>query len=229
MAEILSAVKNISVGLTQDDRILVDAAQEAWFSLKRTFDNWVTIGRGVACLRERANTLGGRNAFQRLMAENGFGELTTPKAKSTVSRLEQIMKPENLSRVQEWHNGLPPHEQVAWASPTSVIRRCPIFAVPSVKRKHPKPKSPAPIARDLTIANERIAELEQELASVKTKPTPAGTSKQAKGNPLTSIPAGDIVDLIFQLPKKKVAAICHDLVKEIQSRQKSKSTKGTHQ
>ena len=117
---------NVSYGLSQDERQLVDAAKEAWFALKRTFDQWITIGRGVVCLRERADQLGGRTAFQRLMIENGLGELTTSKAKAIVTRLEKIMKPENISRVQEWHNNLPPHSQVAWASPhqSCVIARC---------------------------------------------------------------------------------------------------------
>ena len=150
-------------GLTQDARIEVDAAATSWVVIRKTFDHWVTIGRGVMRLRERADQLKGRKTFQRLMEQHGLGELCAPKTKAITTRLERIMQPENLDRVQAWHNNLDPHHRVAWASPSSVLRHCPVFA----SDKPAKPAGPAmtkptnrDLARELVAAKAHIAELE---------------------------------------------------------------------
>ena len=41
-------------------------------SLHKTFDLWVAIGRAIVTLREKADRIGGRQTFKRLMAQNGF-------------------------------------------------------------------------------------------------------------------------------------------------------------
>ena len=74
-------------GLTQDTRIEVDAAATSWVVIRKTFDHWVTIGRGVMRLRERADQLKGRKTFQRLMEQHGLGELCAPKTKAITTRL----------------------------------------------------------------------------------------------------------------------------------------------
>jgi hypothetical protein len=210
-----SPMHNIT-GLTQDERTLVEAAKEAWKSLKRTFDQWITLGRGIACLRERANQVGGRNTFQRLMEENGLGELILPKSKAVVSKLEKIMKPENLDRVQQWHNGLPPVSQVAWASPSSIMARCPVFATPKPNDK-PKAK-PSLLEENKTLSEQveqfkaRAQEQDEELASAKTLKTVE--PKSPASNPLRGMTFGQIVDLILELPKSTVKAIAHDLSRE---------------
>jgi hypothetical protein len=40
--------------------------------------------------------------------------------KGVVSKLEEIMKPENLPRVQEWYEKRTPKEKREWAAPTTV-------------------------------------------------------------------------------------------------------------
>jgi hypothetical protein len=80
-------------GLTLDARIEVDAAATSWVVIRKTFDHWVTIGRGVMRLRELADQLKGRKIFQQLMEEHGLGELCAPKTKAITTRLERIMQP----------------------------------------------------------------------------------------------------------------------------------------
>lgn len=122
-----------SANLTEDERVEVGAAREAWGSIKRTFDMWVTIGRGIQRLRAKADAIGGRRTFQRLMDQNGLGELCSPKLKAVTTRLLKIM--DNLGPVGAWHNQLPPHQRVAWGSPSSVVRHCPVFATGKAKPK----------------------------------------------------------------------------------------------
>jgi hypothetical protein len=78
-----------------------------------------------------------------------LGELCAPKTKA-ITTLERIMQPENLDR-----NTLDPHHRVAWASPSSVLRHCPVFA----SDKPAKPAGPvmtkptnADLARELVAA-----------------------------------------------------------------------------
>jgi hypothetical protein len=48
--------------------------------------------------------------------------------KGVVSKLEEIMKPENLPRVQKWYEKLLPKQKREWAAPTTVFKQCPAFA-----------------------------------------------------------------------------------------------------
>jgi hypothetical protein len=147
--------------LDQDELVEVTAAANAWVSIKRTFEMWATIGRGVQRLRTKADALGGRRTFQRLMDQNGLGELCSPKLKAVVTRLLKIM--DNLGPVGTWHNSLSPHQRVAWASPTSVYRHCPVFT----EAKAGKPKGERPARRvHFEIAIDSIVE------SLLNKPVP---------------------------------------------------------
>jgi hypothetical protein len=68
------------------------------------------------------------------MAQNGIRMDGTPHEKvldkGVVSKLEEIMKPENLPRVQAWYEKLPPKQKREWAAPTTVFKHCPVFAKP---------------------------------------------------------------------------------------------------
>jgi hypothetical protein len=66
------------------------------------------------------------------MAQNGFRMDGTPHEKvlDKGSKLEEIMKPENLPRVQEWYEKRTPKEKREWAAPTTVFKHCPVFAKP---------------------------------------------------------------------------------------------------
>ena len=137
-----------NIELTQDEQVVVTASYETWSFTRKTLDNWITIGKGIAVMRAKADRIGGRNAFTEVMEANGFGELTTGKMKWLPSLLLKIVTdPENLSRVQAWHNGLPLHQQLAWASPRSIIRQAKnpdgTLIFPKKSGAAPKPK-PAP-------------------------------------------------------------------------------------
>ena len=119
-----------AIEISSETNIKADAARQALLALRKTFQHWVMIGEAIVALRERANELGGRKTFQRLMEQQGLGTLVTAKTKAVTSRLEKIMRPENLPKVQEWYATLNDTQQIEWASPSSVIRRCPVFANP---------------------------------------------------------------------------------------------------
>jgi hypothetical protein len=151
----------------------VQAAGAAWVTIKKTLDTWVTIGRGVARIRERATQIGGRKTFARLMADAGLGELTSAKLKAVCSKLETIMRPENLTQVQAWHNKLPLEKRLAWCSPSSVVRNCPVFTEGKTKRQQPAqlrrpPKPNVEVAID-TIADYCRGLAADERAAVLTR------------------------------------------------------------
>jgi len=132
--------RNVSTSFSASEDETLEAARAAWAGLsKRSFEGWIAIGRGIRILRRRADQLGGRNTFQRLMAEQGF-RMDGPKPerqfdKTTASRLLLVMEQETEVRI--WHQQLTPVQQAEWASPNAILRHCPIFA---------KPKSTEPSA-----------------------------------------------------------------------------------
>ena len=84
--------------------------------------------------------------------------------KANTSRLLTIM--DRLPEVQAWHATLTLKEQIAWASPDSIMRKCPVFNQPA------EPKPPQPTIRhelgyerlEVSELQARVAELEEELA-----------------------------------------------------------------
>jgi len=81
--------KNTDLNPTDDERRILDAARAAAVALKRTFDNWVTMGRGLQLLRKKADLLGTRNAFNDLRDQNGLGDRFFNK--TLVSKLLRVM------------------------------------------------------------------------------------------------------------------------------------------
>jgi hypothetical protein len=150
--------------LDRDELALCEAARQAALQLKLTFDNWMTIGRAVAALRKHADRLiekgwAVRTTFPCLIEQQGLAQLLD---KAKTSRLLTIM--DRLPEVQAWHATLTLKEQIAWASPDSIVRKCPVFDQPA------DPKPPQPTIRhelaDLQVCElqARVAELEKELA-----------------------------------------------------------------
>ena len=85
----------------------------------------MTIGRAVAALRTHADGLieKGRaspTTFPRLIKQQGLGQWLD---KANTSRLLAIM--DRLPEVQAWHATLTLKKQIAWASPDSIMRKCP--------------------------------------------------------------------------------------------------------
>jgi hypothetical protein len=114
-----------------DEVAVLEAGRAGVRTLKKTIEIWFSIGRAVQVIRKQADVLGGRNAFERLMEQEGFSLAKYGKRglfqPATITRLLQIMQPDNFTRVVAWHEGLPDHHKIAWASPDSVFKHCPVF------------------------------------------------------------------------------------------------------
>jgi hypothetical protein len=114
-----------------DEIAVLEAGRASVRTLKKTIEIWFSIGRAVQIIRKQADALGGRNAFERLMEQEGFRLAKNGKQglfqPATITRLLQIMQPDNFTRVVAWHEGLPDHRKIAWASPDSVFKHCPVF------------------------------------------------------------------------------------------------------
>jgi len=111
-----------SRNLTEEENILFANARAALVTLRKTFETWTVIGKAVVAARARADRIGGGKTFRRILEQQGLGEL--PPA--TATRLEQVVA--RLDEVTAWHNDLSPSRQIAWAAPTTVFKRCPVFA-----------------------------------------------------------------------------------------------------
>jgi hypothetical protein len=129
---------NAPTSLSASDDETLEAARVAWAGQKkRTFEGWITIGKGIRILRRRADHIGGRKTFHRLLAEQGF-RVDGPKLerqfdKTTATRLLQVMEQETEVRI--WHQQLTPVQQAEWASPNAILRHCPLFAKPEKNRE----------------------------------------------------------------------------------------------
>jgi hypothetical protein len=84
------------------------AGRMAMRSLARTFELWLAVGKAVKTLRARADKIGGRKTFQRLLDQNGFQSLPA----ATITRLLRIV--DRLAEVDPWHEGLDEKQQREW-------------------------------------------------------------------------------------------------------------------
>jgi hypothetical protein len=147
----------------------INAAQEAFAALKKTFEHWLTIGKGLQALKAKADRLNlGRKTFLTLRTQAGFGNDAIRDA--TVTRLLKIMDQEEA--VREWHKSLKTDKQrYAWASPDSVHRHCDLF---KKQKNEDKPKKLSPMAQ-LKQANvmlqEEVHQLKQYVDGDRFKPT----------------------------------------------------------
>ena len=148
---------------TPDKRRILDAARLASVTLRRTFDKWVTMGRGLQLLRKKAGQIGSRNAFNDLRDQHGFGERFYNK--TLVSKLLRVM--DELEAVEKWRATLTEKQRFEWASPDAIIRHCPVFNPPpaaDAKRKTSAyaklEQTNVDLGRELDAAKAYIAELE---------------------------------------------------------------------
>jgi hypothetical protein len=70
-------------------RRVLHAAHLALIALRRTFDHWVTVGRGLQLLRQKADQIGTRNASNDLRDQHRLGDKRFRK--EAVSRLLKVM------------------------------------------------------------------------------------------------------------------------------------------
>jgi hypothetical protein len=150
-----------SEALALGDIQIFEAARSAIGLLKKTFDTWITIGRAVVRARDIADRRGGGKTFMRLIEQQGLGRIVD---KATASRLERIM--ERLPEVTAWHETLTEKQRIDWAAPTTIIKRCPVFATPKPDADQPKPLTPAEKDRQaLAVALDENHKLRQQLTN----------------------------------------------------------------
>ena len=205
-----------SGSLTQDERAYIEAGLSALALLRKTFETWVTVGKAIQTLRAKANRIGTRKAFARLLEQQGFGEFI--KDKATVTRLLRIM--ENLGEVGAWHASLPVKQQMAWAHPSTVFLHCPIFKKPKAEGA---PKSKQPVkqndVREREALTARVGELQEELKAAKDDRTP--TFDQA---------VEIVIAKLAAMPKTKLLATWKEIARrlgEATTRKPARKSKGS--
>jgi hypothetical protein len=113
--------------LSQDDQVQGELVRQALSSLRKTFHDWMIIARFVARMRERADQIGGRRTFARLLDQEGFGDeqIREIGGNATISRLEKIGR--HVVEVEAWHETLTSRQKFEWAAPTKVMKHCAVF------------------------------------------------------------------------------------------------------
>jgi hypothetical protein len=133
------------------------------------------------------------------MEENGFPIKRNGRGvfeKVTISRLLQIMEPETLPRVLAWHERLEGHQKLAWASPDSLFKRCPLFADGA---KDSAPLAPKPSQQ------EHITRLENELARIKANGNEYFSVKDTNKN---------VARVLFEMfPETRLPGLVEELLK----------------
>jgi hypothetical protein len=143
--------------LSMEEVTIFEAARDAVATLKKTFEVWTVIGKAVVAARARADRVGGGKTFRRILQQQGLGAL--PPA--TATRLEQVIA--RLDEVTAWHSRLSEQKQIAWAAPTTVFKRCPVFAQErAANRPNMKPRRPS--RGNIEIAIDTIVEGCAEMA-----------------------------------------------------------------
>ena len=188
--------------LGRDELALCEAARQSAQQSKLTFDNWMTIGRAVAILRTHADDLiekgsASRTTFPRLIKKHG-GQLLD---KANTSQLLAIM--DRLPEVQAWHETLTLKKQIAWASPDSIMRKCPVF------NQTAEPKPPQPTIRhelgherlEVSELQARVAELEEELAGART--TEVSDAPVVVGQPGLEDSRNAYAETLLRLPRSE--------------------------
>jgi hypothetical protein len=142
--------------LSHEETTYVEAALEAVAILRKTFEFWTAIARGLKALKDMAERLNlGRKTFDQLREREGLGKDIINKTR--VSRLLTILA--NLSEVERWREGLTDKQRFEWASPEAVHRHCPLFA----KTKPDRTDRLTPLEQ----AQQTIVRLEEELHNLK--------------------------------------------------------------
>jgi hypothetical protein len=196
--------RNAKIEITPDERRVLQAAHVALIALRRTFDHWVTVGRGLQLLRQKADQIGTRNAFNDLRDQHRLGD--NHFRKEVVSRVLKVM--DNLDAVQEWRAGLTERQRLEWASPDTIVRRCPIFNKPQAEAK------PSPYAK-LAQAN---AELQIELHDLKQRAA-HGDPFDLKNDSVETI-AGTIID---KVGIDKAVKIAHAILNSPQHQERERA------
>ena len=147
-----------SESMSLDDTTVFEAARNAVMLLKKTFETWVVIGKAVVRARDIADRRGGGKTFMRLIEQQGLDRIIN---KTTASTLLRIM--ERLSEVTAWHETLTEKQQIDWAAPTTILKRCPVFAQPKPDNADKPPTKGEQDRMALAAAIEENERLKQQL------------------------------------------------------------------
>jgi hypothetical protein len=190
--------------LSQETQVSCEAGRAAVATLKKTIEQWITIGRAVVRLREHADHLGGRQTFQRLLDREGFGRDDRGNwilgGAAVISRLERVM--EKLPEVMAWHQNLKSYEQIAWASPTSIVRHC-----PALQSTGSKSGGTVTVGVDLKTERDQLAakveRLEREGGNLFTSATSAREIVTLLFDNLSEPKFAEVIKLGFELQIKQ--------------------------
>jgi hypothetical protein len=125
-------------------------AREAIAHLAKTFDQWIVIARAVELARSKADEIGGRSAFERILNQQGLAHAlgrNWNSQKAAATKLLRIL--EHLPEVEQWRAELSREQRFAWQAPSTIYTHCPLFAKDKPERK-PKPKADAEAIGEVT-------------------------------------------------------------------------------
>jgi hypothetical protein len=149
--------------LSHEGITYVEAAREALVTIKRSFEFWIVIARGLRALKDKAERIGGRFTFDRLREREGLGGRDKQGKeilnKTRVSRLLAIL--DNIAAVEGWRATLTEKQRFDWASPEAVFRHCPVFAAPLDEEGKRKPSPYAQMKQANIVLQEENAQLKQ--------------------------------------------------------------------
>jgi hypothetical protein len=119
-----------SEAMTLEEVEVFEAARQAAAYLRRSYEKWVDIGKAVMLARDMANRWGGgTRMIRRIIEQQNLGSIVDGPE---VSRLLRIMP--RIEEVNAWRATPTDRQKVDWASPQTIIKRCPIFRNPTPPR-----------------------------------------------------------------------------------------------
>jgi hypothetical protein len=117
-------------------------------------------GPWLQLLRQKADQIGTRNAFNDLRDQHRLSDKHFRK--EVVSRLLKVM--DNLEAVEAWRATLTEKQRVEWASPDTIVRRCPIFNKPKTATAEAKPSPYAKLQQANTELQIELHDIKQRVA-----------------------------------------------------------------
>ncbi len=193
---------------TAQERDVLDATRSAWESIKKTFQTWVLIGEGLKLLRAKADALGGRDAFRRLLEANDLGYFASKRGKSTATDLLRIMA--MLTEVQAWHNGLDETRRYDWASPRAVIQHAEYpdgTRIFPAKTQHPSPGARPKAAEEVVELRRANADLLAQRDELKTDYAQVKAQYDAAQKTITTLKSGGAAAEPTTLETARAAAL----------------------
>ena len=117
--------------------------------IKKTFETWMVIARGVEAARKRADTFKDRKkSFERILEAQGLSAVlgkTPSSVHSTSVRLLKIL--ENELEVMAWRRTITSWERLQWSGPTTIYKHFPKFKAERETSAKDKPHNPTPTER----------------------------------------------------------------------------------